>query len=110
MSAATLPLAYVAPQVGSRVLIPSGLTDAGWLEVIVTEVRPHVGSRLPEIVGRPHGSLIASFRSVEWRAPEAVDVRCGTCYRVVLEGVTVADHAASSAHHASIAGILERAS
>lgn len=104
------PLAYVAPKVGSRVLIPSGLVDAGWLEVIVTEVRPHVGTRLPEIVGRPRGALVSSFRSVEWRALGSVDVRCGTCYRVVPEGSTVADHAATSEFHASIARVLERAS
>lgn len=104
------PLAYVAPKVGSRVLIPSGLVDAGWLEVIVREVRPHVGSRLPEVVGAPYGSQIASFRSVEWRALESVDVRCGTCYRVVPEGMLVSDHAATSEFHASIVRVLERAS
>lgn len=110
MSAAALPLAYVAPQVGSRVLIPSSLTEPAWMEVVVDAVRPHVGSRLPEVVGRPAGALVTSFRSVEWRALEAVDVRCGTCYAVVPEGVAIAEHAASSAHHASIARVLARAS
>lgn len=104
------PLAYVAPKVGTRVLIPSGLVESGWMEVIVRAVRPHVGSRLPEVVGAPYGSQIASFRSVEWRALEAVDVRCGTCYRVVPEGTLVSTHAASSEFHASIARVLERAS
>lgn len=104
------PLAHVAPQVGSRVMIPSGLVDSGWMEVVVTEVRPHVGSRLPEVVGRPHGALASSFRSVEWRALESVDVRCGTCYEVIPEGELVSAHAETSARHASIARVLERVS
>ena len=107
---ARFPLGYVAPRVGSRVLIPSGLVDSGWLEVYVVEVVPHVGSRMPEVLGAPYGAFVASFRSTEWRALGATDIRCGLCYRVVPEGSTIAEHAASSEFHASIARVLERAS
>jgi len=105
--AARYPLGYVAPAIGSRVMIPSGLTSNAWMEVTVLEVVPHVGSRLPEVIGAPYGSQRATFRSEEWRALGAVEQRCGTCYRVVPEGETFAEHAASSEFHASIARVLE---
>lgn len=106
---ARFPLGYVAPAVGSQAMIPSDLSD-GWLQVTVLEVRPHVGSRMPEIVGAPHGSQLATFRSAEWRALGATDIRCGTCYRVVPAGETIESHALTSAQHRSVARILERAS
>jgi len=104
--AAVVPLAYIAPRVGSLVAIPYSLGANGWLEVFVIEVVPHVGSRLPEVLGAPYGAQIATFRSAEWRALGPVDVRCGVCYEVVPEGVLIADHAETSERHASIARVI----
>lgn len=103
------PLGYVVPAVGSRVLIPSSLSAPTLLEVVVLAVGPAKGSRLPELVGAPIGSQLATFRSTEWMltpSDSRLELRCGACYEALPTGTDLAAHAATSTWHAHILEII----
>lgn len=103
--AARYPLGYIAPALGSLVLVPLKLSQ-GFLEARVLEVAPNITTRQPEVVAAPVGALSMKVRTTEWIAKGDLDTRCGLCYAVLPQRVTFAHHAATSAHHASVARVL----